>query len=246
MVISANGDFAGILAFGDAPSVMLTVGGTVAATLISFPMPVLARAMKSIGLIFQAPKSDPGAIIENIVKLANIARKEGVLALEESANSMEDKFLQKGVMLIVDGTDPELVRNIMETELAYIDERHGGNIKVWDTIASLAPAWGMMGTLIGLILMLGSMSDPGALGPAMATTIITTFYGSIMANLIAIPTATKLKHYSDQELFLKTVQIEGMLSIQGGENPRIIEEKLKAFISPVLRESVGTEKKEEA
>jgi chemotaxis protein MotA len=148
---------------------------------------------------------------------------------------MDDAFLKKGIMLIVDGSDPELVRNILETEMAYIESRHNEIRGVWDYVASAAPAWGMIGTLIGLIVMLGDMSDPDQLGPSMAVAIITTFYGSVVANFIAIPIAAKMKIYSAEEMLLKEVLIEGMLSIQAGENPRIIEEKLKAFLSPALR-----------
>ncbi len=236
---AANFQFGNALAFIDPPSIFIVFGGTISATMISFPLPALSNSMKAVKKVFSPPKVDPAGAIENIIKLANLARKEGILALEESARAMEDEFLQKGIMLIVDGTDPELTRNIMETELAYIENRHGATRAVWEFVGSSAPAWGMIGTLIGLILMLQQLSDPSTIGPKMAVALITTFYGSLIANFIANPFANKLKVYSNEEVLMKEVLIEGMLSIQAGENPRIIEEKLKSFLSPALRSNVG-------
>ena len=230
--------------FFNASSIMIVFGGTLAATLISAPLPKLISAMKASTKILKTPDNDPVNAIENIINLANIARKEGILALEETARNMDDKFLQKGVMLIVDGTDPELVRNILDTELAYIETRHAEIRGIWDTIGAMAPAWGMIGTLIGLVMMLQDLSDPDSIGPSMAVALITTFYGSVIANYIAIPIANKLKVFSAEEILIKEVLIEGMLSVQAGENPRIIEEKLKAFLSPELHSSDSKEGEE--
>ncbi|WP_058485161.1 motility protein A [Defluviitalea phaphyphila] len=229
--------------FADISSVMITIGGTFASVLISYPLNKFINSIKTMGLIFKNKELNAGEVIKQIIDLANIARKEGLLALEEAAQEMEDKFLQKGILLIVDGTDPELVRNIMETELAFVEARHKETQGFWETIAKLGPAWGMIGTLIGLIIMLDQLDDPTKIGPAMAVALLTTFYGSILANLLASPTANKLKVRSSEEILLKEVMIEGLLSIQAGENPRIIEEKLKAFLSPTLRNSM--EEKEE-
>ncbi len=225
--------------FIDIPSVMITFGGTLASMLVAYPMNKFMNSLKTIRLIFQTKEMNTGNIIQKIIELANIARKEGLLALEEAAQDMDDKFLQKGVLLIVDGTDPELVRNILETELAFIEGRHSEVQGFWGNIASLGPAWGMIGTLIGLIAMLDQLNDPSTIGPAMAVALLTTFYGSVLANFFASPTVTKLKVRSDEEMLLKEVMIEGLLSIQAGENPRIIEEKLKAFLSPTLRETMN-------
>ena len=142
-------------------------------------------------------------------------------------------------MLVVDGTDQEPVRNVLETEMSYIEDRHKDNIEIWELMASQFPAWGMIGTLIGLVLMLQNMSDPSSIGPKMAVALITTFYGSLFANWLSTPIANKMKVYSKQEMLVKEVIIEGVLSIAAGENPRIIEEKLKVFISPTLRETFG-------
>jgi chemotaxis protein MotA len=142
-------------------------------------------------------------------------------------------------MLIVDGTDPELVRGIMETELVSIDGRHRTNIGFWENLGAMGPAWGMIGTLIGLVLMLYHMDDVSSLGPNMAVALITTFYGSVLANWLCTPIATKLKSINDGEMHVKEIIVEGLLSIQAGENPRVIEEKLKSFLSPSVRGSLG-------
>lgn len=225
--------------FYDAPSIMITLGGTFAATLISYPIKSIISILKVAKNLFFTKAKNPSDIIYQIIELANIARKEGLLALEEAAYKLEEPFMQKGILLIVDGTDPELVRNIMETELTFIEQRHGQGQAIFETMASLAPAFGMIGTLIGLINMLKTLDDPSSVGPNMAVALVTTFYGSILANLLFTPMANKLKYRSSQEILYKEIMLEGMLSIQAGENPRIIEEKLKAFLSPMERESLN-------
>ncbi len=224
-----------ISSFVDPASIMITIGGTIAATIVGNPLPKLLAAIKGSRVIWFPPKVDAMESIRKIIELSNLARKEGVLALDETANTMTDQFLKKGITLIVDATDPELVRNILETEMSYIENRHGDARGVWEFIGGQAPAWGMIGTLIGLIMMLRNLQDTASIGPNMSIALVTTFYGSILANFIANPIANKMKTYSDEEMLIKEVQIEGMLSIQAGENPRIIEEKLKAFLSPALR-----------
>jgi len=173
----------------------------------------------------------PG-VIRKIIELSNVARKEGLLSLEEASAELEDPFLKKGVLLIVDGTDPELVRAIMETELTSVDSRHRKKIAFWDDLGAIVPAWGMIGTLIGLINMLQQMNDPSSIGPSMAVALITTLYGSMLANWICFPIAAKLKSKNEEEMVIKEIMIEGLLSIQAGENPRVIEEKLKSFLTP--------------
>jgi chemotaxis protein MotA len=239
MYLSASGDIVALAAFINAPSVVLVFGGSFASTMISVPLDRFIKTMKANAIVFKPPTYDPAAAINKIVALANIARKEGVLALEDSASNMDDEFLKKGIMLIVDGTDPELVKGIMETELNYIDERHVEIASTFEFMGMVAPAWGMCGTLVGLILMLRNLSDSDALGPAMSMALITTLYGSVVANIWCNPFANKLKLFSKEEILLKTVLIEGMLSIQAGENPRIIEEKLQSFLAPALRGGVG-------
>ena len=235
-MISAT-DFNILVAIGsfvNAPSFVLVVGGAFASTMIAVKFDTFRTSMRAGRIVFRPPSLDPAKAIGQIVGLANTARKEGVLALEDSATSMDDEFLKKGIMLIVDGTDPELVKGIMETELAYIEERHGTIAGTYDSMAGFAPAWGMCGTLIALIVMLNDL-DGDTLGPNMALALITTLYGMMVAQIWATPFANKLKQVSKEEMLLKTVLIEGMLSIQAGENPRIIEEKLKSFLSPATR-----------
>ena len=219
----------------DLPSIMIVLGGTIAATMISYPFNRLVKFTQVTKKLFLTTEDKPQDIISRIIELANVARKEGLLALEEAAYRIDDPFLQKGILLIVDGTDPELVRNILETELNFIEERHQQSQGVFETMGSLSPAFGMIGTLIGLINMLKDLDDPSTLGPNMSVALVTTFYGSVLANLFFIPMSVKLKYKSSREILLKEIMLEGMLSIQAGENPRIIEEKLKAFLPPKER-----------
>ncbi len=224
--------------FIDMPSAMITVGGTLAATMIAFPIEKFITGLTSIKYIFKAAKFNPESIIETIIGLANVARKDGLLALEEKVNEIDDEFLKKGINLLVDGTHPDLVKSIMETEIAFLEVRHKESQEFWETIASYGPSWGMIGTLIGLIIMLQQLSDPSSIGPSMGIALITTMYGSLIANLVGNPTAFKLKMRSAKETLVKEVMLEGLLSIQAGENPRIIEEKLKVFLAPAMRTKV--------
>ena len=235
---------AGVSGFGeyiDVPSMIITFGGAFAATLTSVSMADYIGGLKSFTLIFKAPALDTASMIQKIIELSNVARKEGLLSLEEAASDMDEQFLKKGILLIVDGTDPDLVRAIMETELISIEGRHKTRIGFWDTLASMGPAWGMIGTLVGLVDMLYHMEDPSSLGPSMAVALITTLYGSLLANWICTPVSNKLKADNSDEMMLKEVMIEGLLSIQAGENPRVIEEKLKSFLAPKDRGSSADE-----
>lgn len=233
-----------IASFWNTPSIVIVLGGTVASTLVAFPLVRVKQALIVVKKAFSSKELAPGETINKIINLANTARREGLLALEEASANLEDEFLQKGAMLIVDGTDPELVRNILETELSFLEERHNEGKSIFETMGSVAPAFGMIGTLIGLINMLQRLEDPKSVGPSMAVALITTFYGSVLANLIFIPIATKLKMRSREETLIKEIMVEGLLSIQAGENPRIIEEKLKAFLPPKIRKSLQNEKGE--
>ncbi|MBO5474189.1 MAG: motility protein A [Lachnospiraceae bacterium] len=237
---------AALLRFLDAPSALITFGGSFMCILASYPLQEYLDGLKSIRLIFKTSTMDVPAIIQKIIDLSNVARKEGLLSLEEAAEDVEDGFLKKGILLIVDGTDPELVRAIMETELVSVEDRHKGKIGFWENLGAMGPAWGMIGTLIGLINMLQDMDDPSSIGPSMAVALITTLYGSILANWICNPVATKLKGKNAEEMMVKEIEIEGLLSIQAGENPRVIEEKLKSFLAPKDRETQNEESGGEA
>lgn len=233
--VYSNGGFAGLWNMFDLPSVIITLGGSISGTIGSNKLPEFINGMKSAALAFKEEVRDPSEVIRNIIELSNTARKEGLLALEEAANNIDDEFLKKGIMLVVDGTDPELVRGIMETDLSCIEARHKKSIAVWEKWAELGPAWGMIGTLIGLILMLNNMDDPSSIGPSMSVALVTTLYGSLIANWLCNPIASKLKVNNDLEMMMKEIAVEGILSIQAGENPRVIEEKLKSFLAPSAR-----------
>ena len=233
--------FATVASFLHAPSALITFGGALCCVMASYSMPSFVAGLKSIALIFKTSTMNVPEIIQKIIQLSNVARKEGLLSLEEAASDIDDEFLKKGILLIVDGTDPELVRAIMETELVSVERRHKEKIGFWENLGAMGPAWGMIGTLIGLILMLKDLSDLAAVGPNMATALITTFYGSVLANWICAPVATKLKGKNDEEMMMKEIEIEGLLSIQAGENPRVIEEKLKSFLAPADRGSSSEE-----
>lgn len=225
--IMLDGD---IMSFWNVPSIVIVLGGTLAAVTVSFSPKKMIAVFKYTKNVFTSKPKDFHNVINSVVELATHARKEGLLSLEDTAHSISDPFFKKGLLLIVDATDPELVKNIMETDLYYLDERHKEGQAVYEMLAAVAPAFGMIGTLIGLINMLKNLNDPSSLGPSMAVALITTFYGSMLANLIFTPIATQLKYLSDKEITEKTIILEGLLSIQAGENPRIIQEKLESFL----------------
>lgn len=234
----------GVSAFGtflDTPSIIITIGGSLFSSLGSFKLKDFLTGLKSISMPFKESTSDPAEVIKTIIDLSNVGRKEGLLALEEATNGIEDDFLKKGIMLVVDGTDPELVRGIMETDLMCLEDRHKNVIAFWDKWGEMGPAWGMIGTLIGLVNMLNKLDDPSTIGPQMAVALITTLYGSLIANWLCGPIGGKLKTNSNLEVVNKQITIEGLLSIQAGENPRVIEEKLKSFLSPASRDAMGAE-----
>lgn len=234
-------DISAIFRFLDAASALITFGGSFMCILASYPLKGFLDGLKSFSLIFKTSTMNVPEIIQKIIELSNVARKEGLLSLEEAASDIEDQFLKKGILLIVDGTDPELVRAIMETELVSVEDRHKEKIGFWENLGAMGPAWGMIGTLIGLINMLQDMNDPSSIGPSMAVALITTLYGSILANWICNPVVTKLKGKNAEEMMMKEIEIEGLLSIQAGENPRVIEEKLKSFLAPKDRASSNEE-----
>ena len=232
-----NAGIANIGRYLDLPSAIITFGGAFFAVLASNSLADYIGGLKSFLLIFKGSNTDVKGMIQKIIELSNAARKEGLLSLEEAAGDLDDEFMKKGILLIVDGTDPELVRGIMETELVSIEERHTKKIGFWEDLGSMGPAWGMIGTLVGLVNMLYEMDDPSSIGPSMAVALITTLYGSLLANWICAPVASKLKSNNANEILIKSIMIEGLLSIQAGENPRVIEEKLKSFLAPKDREA---------
>ena len=235
-IVSGDQGFPALGNFYDLPSIIITIGGTLTCMLTSNTLADYIAGFKSITLVMKTHQVNEGEIIKKIIDLSNIARKEGLLQLEEAANELDDEFMKKGILLIVDGTEPDLVRAILETELTCIEGRHKKVMTFWEDVAAMAPAWGMIGTLIGLVNMLVTLDDPSSIGANMAVALLTTLYGSLIANWIANPVQKKMSQNNANEVMMKEVMIEGLLSIQAGENPRVIEEKLKSFLSPSQRE----------
>lgn len=238
-IVMGFGFIGGAIMFGgsvreylDLPSFILTIGGTIAATIINYRGPQLRNALRVLRVAAGHRHFDPEELIRLIVRLAEKARREGLLAMEEEAEQLEDPFLRKGIQLVVDGTDPELVRNILDIELTFIEERHRQGQALFESLAVYAPAFGMIGTLVGLVRMLGKLEDPSKVGPAMALALLTTLYGALAAYLVFTPIAGKLRVKNEEEVMIREIMIEGVLSIQAGENPRIVEEKLRSFLPP--------------
>ncbi len=238
--IVSSGGVAAMGNFIDVPSVIITIGGSLSSVLACNKMADFTNGLKGVSLaIKEPPVTSVAETITTVINLANVSRKEGILALEEAANGIEDEFMKKGIGLVVDGTDPELVRGILETELSCIEARHKKVTDMWEKWGEMGPAWGMIGTLVGLVNMLQNLTDSSTIGPNMAVALLTTLYGSLIANWLAGPVATKLKANTAIEVMMKEIIVEGLLSIQAGENPRVIEEKLKSFLSPADRGSIG-------
>ncbi len=224
------------LVFINLPAMLIVVGGTIGATLINYP---LGHVLGVIGIIkntFFAKSEDPSSIIEQFLDYANRARREGILSLEPLLKEVNDAFLRKGLQLTVDGLEPQTIQEILETEISYLEDRHENSAEILSVMGSFAPALGMIGTVIGLVQMLQTMNDPSTIGPAMAVALLTTFYGTLLANLIFNPMAGKLKTKSKQEVLAREMVMEGILSISKGENPRIIAEKLNSYLPPKSRQ----------
>jgi len=228
------------LIFFDLPSIVIVVGGTLSSTLINYPLRDVLSVFGTVRNAFITRETSAESLIERLVSYATIARREGILALEAHAGSAEDEFLQKSIQLAIDGTAPDLIKDILTTDLAFMEDRHASGQAILTAMGTFAPAFGMIGTLIGLIQMLTTLNDPSKIGGGMAVAMITTFYGSVLANVVFLPAAGKLKVRTSNELLTKEIIIEGILSIQSGDNPRIVDQKLKAFIAPALRRQVGT------
>ena len=219
----------------DFPSVLIVIGGALGAVCISMPLGKMLRVAAVVKNAFFAKSASPVKIIERLVQFGEIARRDGILALEGVMDDVQDSFLVKGIQMAVDGSDPEVIQEAMTTELEYLQDRHNEGKAIFDGLSKYAPAFGMIGTLIGLIGMLANLSDPDAIAPNMAVALITTLYGAIVANLVTMPIADKLAARSKEEVLLKEIIIQGVMSIQSGDNPKIVEQKLKIYLSPALR-----------
>ena len=223
--------------FVNIPALMIVVGGTLGATLINYPLQDILKVFKVVKNAFFHKQLTSQGLIGNFVELAGTARREGILALEAGVNEIDDEFMKKGLQLSVDGLEPTSIREILNTEIISIQERHKLGSEIFTTLGTFAPALGMIGTLIGLVQMLQSMNDPSSIGPAMAVALLTTFYGALGANILCLPIAGKLKNRSGDEVMMKELMTEGIVSIAKGDNPRIIEQKLNAYLPEQLRET---------
>lgn len=217
--------------FWDLKSLLFVVGGTLGATMVSVPMGQLRSVAGLLRVAFSSRMRTPDEVIPLLVHFAEKARREGLLAMEEEASQLDDPFLRKGLQLVVDGVDPELVREVLEIEIHFMEERHAVGRRIFQTAGTFAPAFGMLGTVVGLIRMLADLTNADAIGTGMALALITTFYGAILANVVFLPIANKLQAKSEQEVLMMQLMVQGVQSIQAGENPRIVEEKLEAFLS---------------
>jgi len=229
-----------IAAFIDVPSILVVGGGVTAAIFIKWPMNKIKNILPVYLKSIFVTASDPKEVIEEIQKLAETARRESVFALEKVP--VEDAFLKKAVTLAADNRPPEVISSILQLEIDSMTERHKNGIDILDNIGADGPAFGMIGTLIGLVIMLQNLSGgPEQLGKSMAVAILTTFYGAVLANVFAIPIANKLKYYSGNEILKMNIIIAGTLGIVAGENPRVIREKLDSFLPPNERQVEETE-----
>jgi len=223
--------------FWSLSSIAVTFGGGIASTVLAFTMDDVKKVGKLLPKLFAKKEESTYQTIQMLVEMSQKARREGLLALESGQEDLRDDYLKKALELVVDGVEPEIIRDSMQLELDNMGIRHGKGIAFFKTLAAEFPAWGMIGTMLGLINLLKALDDPSMIGPAMSLALVTTFYGSVLSNWVCLPIATKLQQSSEEEIRIKEMMIEGVLSIQSGENPRIMEHKLKTFLSPEQREA---------
>lgn len=218
--------------FVDIASIIITLLGSFCALVISFPMKTLLNIPHVLKVLLTSPQDKRQDLVILFSDLAKKARKDGLLALEDDLEDIHDDFLISGLQMVIDGVEPDTIKEILDIKLDTIDKRHRTGQDVFLKWGELAPAFGMLGTLIGLIVMLAKLDDPSTIGQGMATALITTFYGSILANLVFIPIANNLSIQTDEEIYTGEMIIQGILEIQAGSNPRLLEEKLMTYLSP--------------
>lgn len=228
-----------LAAFIDVASMAIVIGGTIGTVLMSFSMGQVTKIVSVVRKAFFVKPQDPVKYVLQLTKLAETARRDGILSLEQQLSEGDhDEFLARGLRMAIDGQDPAVIEAALEQEVATVMERHEAGKQLFDAIGKYGPAFGMIGTLIGLVIMLQNMSDPSTLGPSMAVALITTFYGSLIANMFAMPIADKLAGRSSAEIATKIMVIRGVMSIQAGDNPRIVQQKLMAFLDAKQRAAV--------
>jgi len=225
-------------AFIDFPSMLIVLGGTLGAIFVFFPLENLMGLGGIVRNVFFARTQQTSTLIATIIDFAGRARREGILSLQNVSNETDDAFFVKGINLVVDGIEETVIEDILTTEVDFLEERHKNGAEMLASMGALSPAFGMIGTLIGLVIMLQNLEDTSAIGPSMAIALITTFYGALLANLVFIPFSGKLKARSQQEVLLRRRTLEGILAIGAGNNPRVVEQKLNAYLAPRLRASL--------
>jgi chemotaxis protein MotA len=227
----------GIGPYIDMPSVLIVIGGSIGSLLISFRLEQMKNFVKIFMISIKPPQIDLKGLIAKLIDYATKARKEGILSLEGPVKNDDNDFLRMGLMMAIDGQEPDFIRDMMEIEIEQMSVRHKGNASIFEQWANLAGAMGMIGTLIGLVAMLLNMSDPSAIGPAMAVALLTTMYGAMIGNIFGAPVANILNIRNDEEVLQNQLILEGIMSIQAGDNPRNMEGKLLSFLPPAERES---------
>ena len=225
--------------FWDVNSVAVVLGGVITALMVSFPMNMFTKIPRHLKIIFMPKKYNPRDYIDQVVDLAEEARTSGLLSLEAKLEECKDEFLKNGMMLVVDAVDAEKVKSILESELEYLDERHAQDRAFYDRASGYGPAFGMIGTLMGLTNMLNQLDDPDAIAPAMALALVTTFYGSVLSNGVFTPISNKLKIRHEEEYLCKMIVMEGIQGIQAGDAPRFLREKLEQLIPGYLVKKGG-------
>jgi chemotaxis protein MotA len=215
--------------YWNVPSILIVLGGTLGATLTNYPLRVVLSSAALIKKTLSGERPDYAVMSTQILEFAALARREGILAIETSLKQLPDPYLRKGMQLLVDGLEPHSLAEILEYEIANTEQRHETGTDLLGSMAAYAPAMGLIGTVIGLVQMLGNLKDPSSIGPAMAVALLTTFYGALLANLLFLPLCGKLKQRSKEEILIMEMQMAGILGIARGENPRIIKETLDSF-----------------
>jgi len=229
----------GLMPFVNVPSVMIVIGGSIAVTFINYPMETCFGLMKVVKNCFTSKLPIPAQVIEQFKNFTQIARKDGIVALESNLDEVSDEFLLRGLEMVIGGSARDEIQSVMELELSYIDERHVSGKKIIDSVAAAAPAFGMIGTLIGLIQMLRTLDDPSKIGAGMSVALLTTLYGAIVANMFCIPLAGKLADRNEQEQMIRSLMITGLGLLSEGQSPRVMEEHLSAYLSSKVREDLA-------
>lgn len=227
--------------FIDPPAIMMVFGGAVAVALVGYPLKQVINVFSVLKKPFFSKPENPVELIEELVGLAEIARKDGLLSLEDKTREVRDPFMTMGIQFAVDGTRAEVVEEIMRSEISALEGRHREAKKILELVGRCGPAFGMIATLLGLILMLGNLDNPDTIGPSMAVALIGTLYGAVMANLVCIPLGEKLSYLNHEEVLLKQIIVKGILAIQAGDNPRIVRQKLDTFVPPKFRQQPRAE-----